>query len=116
MWNTVLKYGGESSEGMVWIQESSPMLFQVGLESSISNAMYIDGNNSHSPNNISFQGVQACASQGCQIAAGGAGLFFTTFPRIQLASWQSNLLGVCKFVDQGGINLIANANTICTQN
>ena len=116
MWNTVLKYGGESSEGMVWIQESSPMLFQVGLESSISNAMYIDGNNNHSPNNISFQGVQACASQGCQIAAGGAGLFFTTFPRIQLASWQSNLLGVCKFVDQGGINLIANANTICTQN
>ena len=112
LWNTVLKYGGESSESMIWIQESSPMIFQVGLESSISNGIYIDGTNT----NHSFQDLQACSSPGCQIPAlGGGGRFWTTFPRIQLASWQSNLLGVCKFVDNGGINLVANANTICSQ-
>ena len=116
MWNTVLKYGGESSEAMVWIQESSPMLFQVGLEDSITNGMYIDANGSHGPNNISFNGLQACSSQGCQINPGGAGLFFTTFPRIQLAAWQNNLLGVCKFAGGGGTNLIDQAFTICTQN
>ena len=114
MWNTVLKYGGESSEAMVWIQESSPMLFQVGLESSISNGMYIDANGSHNPNNISFNGLQACSSQGCQINPGGAGLFFTTFPRIQLAAWQNNLLGVCKTAGGGGTNLIDQAFTICS--
>ena len=59
--------------------------------------------------------MQACSSQGCQISPGGAGLFFTTFPRIQLAAWQNNLLGVCKTAGGGGLDgLVDQAFTICS--
>lgn len=108
--STAVIYGGGALEGMVWMQQSSPLFVDVDISNSLTRGMYIDGNGV----NPGFQPLTFCAGPFCSVPYGENGRYEATHPRAIVSTSGGNLQGDCLFTFGGGIGLVAGIT--CTQN
>ncbi|MCH7493225.1 right-handed parallel beta-helix repeat-containing protein [bacterium] len=100
LFNTVVDFGGDGLEGMVWAQNSSPLYGFSDFDNSLVYGMYIDGNN----NNNALGALSLCAGPLCSVPYAARGN--STHPRAQVTA-AGNLSGDCLFVRGGGSGLVA---------
>lgn len=99
LFNTVVDSGGDGLEGMIWVQESSPLFGFSDFDNSLVYGMYLDGNN----NNQSLGALTLCAGPFCSVPYASRGT--STHPRAAVAG-AGNLSGDCLFVRGGGTGLV----------